>query len=293
MGTVETAKGEETASAAGGKKDALTIRDERTGQRLRGADQARHDPRHGPAPDQDEPRGFRSDDLRPGVPQHGLLHEPHHLHRRRQGDPAVPRLPDRGAGGEVHVSRGRVPAALRRAAEPQAVRPVGPRHHVPHDDPREPQEGHGRVQLRRAPDGDADRDGRRDVDLLSRGARRPRPGRADQADPPPDRQDADDRGVRLQALDGDALRLSLERPRLHVELPDDALQDAGRELQAEPDPRPGARHPLHPPCRSRAELRHQRDAEHRLGSHGPVLGASRARRRRSTGRSTAEPTRKS
>jgi citrate synthase len=32
MGTVETAKGEETASAAGGKKDALTIRDERTGR---------------------------------------------------------------------------------------------------------------------------------------------------------------------------------------------------------------------------------------------------------------------
>ena len=55
-----------------------------------------------------------------------------------------------------------------------AVRGVGPRHHVPHDDPREPEEGHGRVQLRRAPDGHADRDRGGDVDVLSRGARRPR-----------------------------------------------------------------------------------------------------------------------
>ena len=32
MGTVETAKGEETAAGEGGKRDALTIKDERTGR---------------------------------------------------------------------------------------------------------------------------------------------------------------------------------------------------------------------------------------------------------------------
>ena len=294
MGTVETAKSEETvASAAEGRKDALTIKDERTGRVYEVPI------KHGTIRAMDlrqiktGPDDFGLMTYDPAFLNTAALHEPHHLHRRRQGDPAVPRLPDRGARGEVHVSRGRVPAALRRAAQPQAVRRVGPRDHVPHDDPREPEEGHGRLQLRRAPDGDADRDGRRDVDLLPRGTRRPRPGRADQAGPPPHRQDADDRGVRLQALDGHALRLSLERPGLHVELPHDALQDARRELQAEPDAGAGARHSLHPPRGPRAELRHQRHARDRLGAHGPLLGRSPARRRRCTGRSTAARTRRS
>ena len=67
--------------------------------------------------------------------------------------------------------------------------------------------------------------------------RHPRRRGAHQADPPPDRQDADDRGLRLQAQHGDAVRLSRQRPRLQRELPDHALQDAGRGLQAQPDPR--------------------------------------------------------
>ena len=40
-----------------------------------------------------------------------------HLHRRRQGHPRVPRLPDRAAGRAVDLPRGRLPADPRRAAD--------------------------------------------------------------------------------------------------------------------------------------------------------------------------------
>ena len=234
MGTVEAAKTEETAETAEGRRDALSITDRRTGKVyevpiVNGTVRAMDLRQIKTGPDD---FGLMSYD--PAFLNTASCTSRITLHRRRQGDPPLPRLSDRGPGGEVHVPRGRLPAPLRRAAEPQAVRGVGPRDHVPHHDPREPEEGHGRVQLRRAPDGHADRHRRRHVDLLSRGARRPRPGRADQADPPPDRQDADGRRVRVQALDGDAVHLPVERPRLQRELPDDALQDAGRGLQAEP-----------------------------------------------------------
>ena len=35
--------------------------------------------------------------LRPGVHEHRGVPQPHHLHRRRQGHPRIPRLPDRAA----------------------------------------------------------------------------------------------------------------------------------------------------------------------------------------------------
>ena len=40
-----------------------------------------------------------------------------HVHRRRQGDPPLPRLPDRAARPREHLSRDGVPHALRRAAD--------------------------------------------------------------------------------------------------------------------------------------------------------------------------------
>ena len=49
--------------------------------------------------------------------QHRLDQERHHLHRRRRGHPALPRLPDRAARREVDVPRGLLPADLRRAAD--------------------------------------------------------------------------------------------------------------------------------------------------------------------------------
>ena len=45
------------------------------------------------------------------------MQQRHHLHRRRRGHPALPRLPDRAARREVELPRGLLPAHLRRAAD--------------------------------------------------------------------------------------------------------------------------------------------------------------------------------
>ena len=55
--------------------------------------------------------------LRPRLHLDRLLRERDHLHRRRQGRAALPRLPDRAARREVELPRGLLPAALRRAAD--------------------------------------------------------------------------------------------------------------------------------------------------------------------------------
>ena len=275
------------------KKDAISITDHRTGKDLRPAGDRRDHPRDGPAPDQDRARGLRPDVVRPRVHEHRVVQEQDHVHRRGQGDPALPRVSHRAARRELHLPRGGLPAALRGAAQPQAVRGVGALDHVPHDDPRVVEEVHGRLQLRRAPDGDADRDRRRHVHLLPGRAQHPRPGLAHQADLPPDRQDADAGGVRLPPQHGDAVRVPGQLPLLRRELPEHALQDAVGELQAQPDHRQGPRRPLHPPRRPRAELRHARHAGDRLLARRIRTRRSPAPPRPSTARSMAEPTRKS
>ena len=67
---------------------------------------ARH--RHRAAPRED---GVR--DARPRVHEHGVDQERHHVHRRRQGHPALPRHPHRAARREVDVRRDGVPPHLR------------------------------------------------------------------------------------------------------------------------------------------------------------------------------------
>ena len=52
----------------------------------------------------------------PGVHEHGVLPERHHLHRWRSRNPALSRISHRRAGGALHFPRGRLPAALRRVA---------------------------------------------------------------------------------------------------------------------------------------------------------------------------------
>ena len=59
---------------------------------------------------------------RSGLRQHRLVPQRDHLHRRREGHPALPRLPDRGARREEQLPRGRLPADLRRAADEAAAR---------------------------------------------------------------------------------------------------------------------------------------------------------------------------
>ena len=142
-------------------------------QDLRAADHRQHDPRPRPAPDQGRRGRIRDDVLRPGLHQHGLLPLLDHLHRRRRGDPRTPRLLDRAAMRALDLPRGRLPADLRRAADPAAARALGLRHHPPHLRPRGPQAALRGLPLRRPPDGHAARRGRRALDLLPATPSRP------------------------------------------------------------------------------------------------------------------------
>ena len=62
-------------------------------------------------------------------------------------------------------------------------------------------------------------------------------------------------------------------------------------LQAESGPRTSAQRALHSARRSRTELQHQRDAQHRQRAHRSVFRHWPVRRRRSMARCTAAPTR--
>ena len=82
-----------------------------------------------------------------GLREHRLLQERDHLHRRREGHPALPRLSHRGAGREVDLHGGRLPPAVRRAADDHAAGGVL---HVPQRvlaDPR----GHAALLRRASP----------------------------------------------------------------------------------------------------------------------------------------------
>ena len=93
---------------------------------------------------------------------------------------SLPRLSHRGAGGALQLSRGRLPGAARRAADPRRDGPVDLRHYPPHLGAREPQEAHGGLPLRRPRHGDARIRGGGAVHLLPRRRRtariRPRDG---------------------------------------------------------------------------------------------------------------------
>ena len=187
--------------------------------------------------------------------------------------------PDRAARGAVDLPRGGLPADPRRAAHAGAARRVGARGDDPHLRARERQELHAGLPLRRAPDGDAARVGRRALDVLSRG--RPDQGRG--VPLPPDRaprgEDADARGLLLPPQHGPAVRLSGQRPALPRQLPLDDVPDDRAQVPAGSPAGAGARHPLHPPRRPRAELLHVGGPRGRLLPGRPVLGRRRRRRR--------------
>ena len=117
------------------------------------------------------------------------------------------------------------------------------------------------------------------------------------ADAPADRQGAEHRRLRLPPHHRPAVHLPRQRSELHRQLPEHAVQDAGREVPAEPGAGARARRAVHPARRSRAELQHQRDAQHRQLARRSVLGAGRrggralrpaARRRQRSGAADAE-----
>ena len=139
----------------------------------------RRQPEHGPADLQghDRPRSDRHQEalradrqvhLRPGVPLDRVVQLDDHLHRRRQGRAALPRLPDRAAGDAVRLPRDLLPAAQRRAAERGGEGVVLASRHPSHDGQRADAVLPARLSPRRPPDGDPDRPRRRALGLLSR-----------------------------------------------------------------------------------------------------------------------------
>ena len=132
------------------------------------------------------------------------------------GHPALPRLSDRAAGAALRFPRGLLPAAERRAAQPQAEGRVRRHRHPPHHGARADQPLLSGLPARRASDGGDGRRGRRAVGLLSRRARHQRPAPPRDLGVPADREDADDRRDGLQVLDRPAVHVSEERPVLHA-----------------------------------------------------------------------------
>ena len=215
-----------------------------------------------------------------------------HLHRRRRGRAALSRLPDRAARRARRLPRDLLSPALRRAAD---RRPEGgfrlPRH-APHHGARADDAVLPGLPPRRAPDGDHGRLRRRALGLLPRLDRHlgsaPAHGRLHAHD----RQDADARRDGLQVLDRPAVRVSAERPRLHLELPAHVLRGAVRGVQGQPGAVAGARPHLHPARRPRAERLDLDGAARRLVRRQP-LRLHRGRRSPACGgRPMAAPTRR-
>ncbi len=180
-----------------------------------------------------ERRRVRADELRPGVHEHGVVQERDHVHRRRQGDPALPRLPDRAARREGDVPRGRVAAAQRRAADAAASTTTWVHdityHTYVHENIKTFLAG---LPLRRAPDVDA-----RAARVAALSSFYPKakniqdPAAAPHRDHPPAREAADDRRVLLPAREGAAVHLPRQRPRLRRELPLDGRAHVGAEVR--------------------------------------------------------------
>ena len=163
-----------------------------------------------------------------------------HLHRRRQGRPAAPRLPDRAAGRAERLPGGLLPAAQRRAADARSRRPSSSTTSPTTRCCTSRSTVLPRLPPRRAPDGGHVRRGRRAVGLLPRLHRHQRSAAADDRRAPADRQDADDRGDGLQVLDRPAVHVSAQRPQLRRELPAHVFAVPAEDYEVEPGAGAGA-----------------------------------------------------
>ena len=225
-------------------------------------------------------QGDRLRHPRPGFRQHRVLHVGDHLHRRRRGHPALPRLPDRPARREVVVPRGVLPADLRRAAH---RRPSSTQfsdrirnHTLLHEDLRRffdgfPRDAHPMAVLSSA------------VSALSTFYQ-------DSLDPF-DRDHVEISTVRLMAklptIASYAYKKSIGQPLLY---PDNSLGYVenflrmtfgvpGDAVRGRPDDGQGPRHALRPARRPRAELLDVDGAAGRLQQRQPVrLGLGRRQR---------------
>ena len=164
--------------------------------------------------------------------------------------------------------------------------------HPPHLPPRQRAQAlHGGLPLRRPPDGHVRVRPRRPVDVLPRGQGHLRRRHPRQAGPPAHRQDTDPGRLLPSLQRGHADGVPGQLPVLHGELPQHDVPGR-RGLRGVAGAGPGARRPLHPARRPRAELRHDGHARRGLRARRPVhrllgggVGALRpAPRRRQRGR---------
>ena len=217
-----------------------------------------------------------------------------HLHRRRHGHPRTPRLPDRAALRALDLPRGRLPADLRRAADRAAARPLDPRHHPPHLRARGPQEVHSRASATtRTRWGCCSPRSARSRPSTPTPSRSTTPKSAHMAARPADRQGADAGRLRLPPQHRPALRLPGQRSQLLRELPAHDVQDD----RAEYEPEPGARRGRST-CSSSCTPTTSRTAPPTRCAASAPRTSTRTRpsppaSRRSTGRCTAAPTRRS
>ncbi len=177
----------------------------------------------------------------------------------------------------MRLPRSLLPAAARRTAcrgREGRVRQAGDQ---PHHGQRADAVLPARIPPRRAPDGGADRPGRRHVGLLSRQHRHQQPEASRDRGHPPDRQDADDGRDGLQVRARPALHLPEELAVLHRELHAHDVRHAVRGLRAQRRRRARAGPHLHPARRPRAERLDLHGAAVRQLGHQPVCGDRRRR----------------
>ena len=217
-----------------------------------------------------------------------------HLHRRRQGHPRVPRLPDRAARRAVDLPRGRLPARQRRAADAgRSSTQWVARDHDPHVRARERQGASCRAS--------ATTRTRWGCCSASVGALSTFYPDANDIQDPSNRHIQTIRLIaKMPTLaafayrhsHGPAVRLSRTTTSSYAgQLPRDDVQDDRAEVRARSAARARARHPLHPPRRPRAELLDQRGALASAPRRSTRTRRSPPASPRSTARCTAAPTR--
>ncbi|CAA9399091.1 MAG: Citrate synthase (si), partial [uncultured Quadrisphaera sp.] len=216
-------------------------------------------------------QGHGDDHARPGVHEHRVVPVGDHLHRRRRGDPALPRLPDRAAGRVVQLPRGQPPADPRRAAHGRRAGGVHLADQPAHAAARGPDAVLRRLPARRAPDARAVVGGLDAVDLLPGRAEPPRRRAGGALDVPAAGQAADDRGVRLQEERRAAVPLPRQLPRPGRELPADDVRVPRRAVPGRPRDGQGPRPAAGAARRPRAELL---DVD---GADGGLLGGEPVR----------------
>ena len=174
----------------------------------------------------------RSHDPRLRVRQHLGDQVGDHVHRRRPGHPALPRLPDRAARAEQHLPRGGVAAHLRRAADGGRARRLRRPDPPPHAAARGPQALLLVAAAHRAPDVGALVRGVGALDVLREPVRSEQPGARRAQHDPHAREAAGDRRLRAQEEHRPGLPLPGQRARVRRQLPQAELRRPQRAVRA-------------------------------------------------------------